>query len=358
MAVRANTSGPCIRVIEPALKGNFTVETIVFPPDMSVAMIGGGTGKIDHGPGAPAPGGAPPAGPGGGDAATLEGNAVQLLNLQRGEIIGSLAGHRDRVQMICLSADGATALTSGADEVVIVWDVAQGKPKQATPKQATRVLGLALSPDAKRGLLLTTAALLKFNPDTLKPMPPHQYFTAKLAGVTGAKETDVLRTVALSADGKALVGGLDGKLLMLDMPDKSKVSTPKPLIGHDEAVLCAVFDAAGRAATGGGGSLKAGAIQAGRDNTVRLWDLTDQKMLWKAEGHTDSVLCLAFSTDGGLLASGSADGTVRVWRVTDGKNVATFTGHTARVLGVGFSTDGKTVWSGSADKSLRQWRLP
>ena len=69
------------------------------------------------------------------------------------------------------------------------------------------------------------------------------------------------------------------------------------------------------------------------------------------------MLCLAFSTDGALLASGSADGTVRVWRVTDGKNVATFAGHTARVLGVGFSTDGKTVWSGSADKTMKLWSL-
>jgi len=36
------------------------------------------------------------------------------------------------------------------------------------------------------------------------------------------------------------------------------------------------------------------------------------------EGHTDYVRSVAFSPDGGLLASGSSDNTVRLWRVAGG----------------------------------------
>src|SRR5262249_35423907 len=250
-------------------------------------------------PGAPAPGGpggggAPPAG--GGDAA-LDGNAIRLLNLQSGQIIGPLAGHQDRVRTMSISADGKWVLSSGADEVVILWDVAQGKAKKASPKQPTHVFDAALAPDAKRGALLSAAVFVKFNPETFDPMSPHRYFTAKLAGQAGAQQTDALRTVALTVDGKAVIGGLGGKPFTLDMPEKSKAATPKPLAGHEEAVLCAVVDSSGRAATGGGGTLKAGAMQSGRDNTVRLWELTNNTMMWKGDGHTDSVLCLAFSSD-------------------------------------------------------------
>ncbi|HWC77110.1 MAG TPA: CHAT domain-containing protein, partial [Blastocatellia bacterium] len=80
-------------------------------------------------------------------------------------------------------------------------------------------------------------------------------------------------------------------------------------------------------------------------------------------GHTKTVHSVAFSPDGLTVASCAAtglifgDNTVRVWRVTDGKLLRTFTGHGHTVFSVAFSPDGQLLASGSADKTVRVWRL-
>ena len=65
-------------------------------------------------------------------------------------------------------------------------------------------------------------------------------------------------------------------------------------------------------------------------------------------GHTDSVYSISFSSDGHILASGSADGTIRLWDVPTGKHLQTLTGHTDSVSSVSFSPK----WT-----DTRKWKL-
>ena len=71
------------------------------------------------------------------------------------------------------------------------------------------------------------------------------------------------------------------------------------------------------------------------------------------------VNSVAFSPDGGTLASGSLDGTIRLWDVADPADPRPLgqplTGSTVAVDSVAFSPDGHTLASGSDDGTIRLW---
>jgi WD40 repeat protein len=145
------------------------------------------------------------------------------------------------------------------------------------------------------------------------------------------------------------------------------------------------------------------------DGSIRLWNLTDGKVLHVLMRHHYGVIALDFSPSGKLLASGGIDNKINLWNVSsgehlqlwsvyphgvidlkwspDGKTLAvgggewmvdnklgnqpdkllhllngttgevlrSFVGHTDAVMSIAFSKDGSKLISGSWDKSIRLW---
>ncbi len=103
------------------------------------------------------------------------------------------------------------------------------------------------------------------------------------------------------------------------------------------------------------GELLAAAVE---DGTIKLWQVSDGKLLQFLQGHQGKVMNVSFSPDGQLLASSGEDTTVKLWGISDGKLLSSLRGHRSHVRNVVF-IDPQTLASVSAgrDKTIIFWSL-
>ncbi len=118
------------------------------------------------------------------------------------------------------------------------------------------------------------------------------------------------------------------------------------LEGHDSAAQAVAFSA-------NGGLIASGSA----DKTVRLWRAEGMTSVRIYRGHGDYVTALAFSPDGRKLASASLDGQIRVWSTLSSRLHFTLHGHKSRVTALTWAPDGETLVSASDDGSLRVWSI-
>jgi RNA polymerase sigma factor (sigma-70 family) len=100
---------------------------------------------------------------------------------------------------------------------------------------------------------------------------------------------------------------------------------------------------------------------AGRDATVRLWDVATGKELRRLAGHQEYAYSVAFSPNGKLLASGDLR-LVHLWDVATGRAIRTLPadfnskeGLTVGIYGLAFSPDGNILAVGEGDLRVRLW---
>ncbi|MDY6786457.1 MAG: DnaJ domain-containing protein [Cyanobacteriota bacterium] len=80
-------------------------------------------------------------------AAGTRNGTIKLWNWARGEEVGTLKGHRDRVCTVAFSPDGQTLLSGSWDRQIKLWDWEEGKEVGTLNGHRDRVCALAVSPD-------------------------------------------------------------------------------------------------------------------------------------------------------------------------------------------------------------------
>jgi hypothetical protein len=280
--------------------------------------------------------------------------------------------HEGWVNSVALSSDGKRAFSGSGNHAVVppgqpskqvdcnvrVWDLESGEELQRLEGHKDFVTGLAISADGTRLVSSATRDLVRLWDLTSKKA--HRQLPISDARSGSAK-------VALSADGKIVLAAESNTVCAAQLP------TGKSLwrqAGHTNLIHALAMTADGRLAASGGGSLKSenGELTA-VGTAILLWDVKTGRPLGQFSGHNAPVYALALSKDGKYLVSGAGmtvgrngrtehiDCTVRVWDVKTRKEVRRFEGHTTTVYSVAFYGEGRNIISGDGFGKIRLWDM-
>ncbi|KAJ4301053.1 U3 small nucleolar RNA-associated protein 13 [Kalmusia sp. IMI 367209] len=135
------------------------------------------------------------------------------------------------------------------------------------------------------------------------------------------------------------------------------------LRGHRRGVWTVKFQPKESQAIGSGGK---GLVATGSaDKTVKIWSLADYSCLLTLEGHSNSVLKLAWipyrpidarDKRGSQVASAAGDGLVKVWDSSSGEAMSTLDNHTDRVWALTAHLTTGALISGGADSIITFWK--
>src|SRR5579883_2072139 len=117
----------------------------------------------------------------------------------------------------------------------------------------------------------------------------------------------------------------------------------RTLRGHSDPVRAVAFSR-------DGGTL----ASASADRTVKLWESATGRNIRTLE-QGSAAGGVAFSPDGRTLASANQDGTVKLWNAASGTDIRTLRGHPGGVMSVAFSPDGHLLASAGSDHVVRLW---
>jgi len=265
--------------------------------------------------------------------ASSGGSRVQVWDIVTGT---SLSGYESgEVLAVATSPDGKWLATTDHTPEVQVWDITTGSLNRRCVHTKGPILAPTFSADST---LLGTASVsdgLVWVWDLTKE--------EAILVVPEAAESSKPEAVAFHPNGKWFAcGGLDylstagndGVVCIWDMLERDKVFT---LTG---GVRDLAFDATGRYLAG-----------ASLRQSVYLWDLESQKLVFELVPHPDDVLAVAFTPDGNWLVSACADGTIRVWNVLSGKlQIARQFDTIPQSLA--FSRDGQWLYSGNLNTTV------
>eukprot|EP00026_Physarum_polycephalum_P008053 Phypoly_transcript_08130.p1 GENE.Phypoly_transcript_08130~~Phypoly_transcript_08130.p1 ORF type:complete len:471 (+),score=19.98 Phypoly_transcript_08130:59-1471(+) len=122
--------------------------------------------------------------------------------------------------------------------------------------------------------------------------------------------------------------------------------------GHSEAVLSVCFSPDGGCLASGSG-----------DTSVRIWDIDTETPKFTCKAHKNWVLCISFSPNGKYIVSGDMDGDIYVWDPETGNQIGSvLKGHKKFITGISWeplhkNPKGDRFASSSKDATVKIWDI-
>ncbi len=218
--------------------------------------------------------------------------------------VATLEGHTESVNVLAFSRDGTRVVSGGHDRTVRVFDVASRKTLRVFKGHTGPVHGVAIHGDrvasASDDRTVRIADSLEGESRVL-----HEH-------------EDVARAVAFSPDGERVASCGHDNSVRVTTAGKTIV-----LAAHRNWIYQVAFLDRDRVLT------------SSRDRCLALWDVAEQREVWRKEAHKGGVTALALDPARKRALSGGTDHLLVAWDVAAGEPLASAVeGHRGGVLGL------------------------
>ncbi len=311
-------------------------------------------------------------------AGVLVENRVDIYDRETKAKIGDLFGHEDTVTTAMLSDDGRFAITGSADRTMRIWELPSTRCLRTFTSLGAGVDAVYLDKNGQFALSLMAGGALRIwdvsllcNSKGTFRAPLMLSLVASAEQVTkqqlemnercteikdavdaadyGAAMTAVERAKKLNGWEAARKGletdgvweSISRHCVRKDLADALCLRT---FVGPHDTVSSVVLSPDGQLAA-----------STGRDQTIRVWNITEQRPVAVLEGHYDWVRSLAITSDAKFIVSGSWDMSVRVWNIAGGQVVRRFDEKVKSLNKIALNPQGRTVAIANGSGAVILW---
>jgi WD40 repeat protein len=172
----------------------------------------------------------------------------------------------------------------------------------------------------------------------------HHSFSQEPELVLPVGHTSSVSTAAYSPDGAYIVTASWDNTAKIWNSAEGKLITE--LKGHTAALTSALFSPDGKYI-----------LTTSKDSTAKVWLASGGHLLFTLKGHHDWVSFARYSIDGKYILSASWDNTVKLWNSATGTLIRTFYGHSGPVSSLAITRDKKYIVTASKDSTARVWQM-
>ncbi|MGB9939628.1 GTP-binding protein [Methanosarcina sp.] len=223
---------------------------------------------------------------------------IRLWNVESEECLNTLREHTDWITSVAFDPTGCTLASGGFDKVVKLWQVDGVHCVQTLEGHEDYIWAVAFDPDGRLASASTDKTIKIWQPDKSQLL---QTLEGHKERVWGTTFSPMDRTLASVSDDRSI-----------RLWDVEKSSQSVKFGTQRNIYFCVNFDSHSKM------------LAASSGNVIELWESNNGRLIRTLEGHTGSINCVMFSSDGKLLASkgNCEDNTIRIWSSGNGTCLA------------------------------------